>query len=167
MLYPAQLYKEELKRKMVSCWYAPKYQWYFANDRSEFEISDNAYWRRDFVHLNSDGEVDGYFSYNYDDSNKSLKNFGLIGFNKNNIPFLMDVLSNIQAMFDQGAQRMEFTAFADNPAIKLYDRFIWKYGGRRVGTLYRTVWFNGKYHDSIIYEILKENFHYKGVERNK
>lgn len=55
---PAQLYKEELKRKMISYWYDPKYQWYFASDRNKFEIPDNAYWRRDFVHLNSDGEIE-------------------------------------------------------------------------------------------------------------
>lgn len=157
MLYPAQLYKEELKRRMISCWYEPKYQWYFANDRNKFEIPDDAYWRRDFVHLNSDGEVDGYFSYNYEDGNKSLRNFGLIGFNKNNTPFLMDVLSNIKTMFEQGAQRMEFFAFADNPAVKLYDRFIKKFGGRRIGVLHRTAYFNGKYHDTVIYEVLKED----------
>jgi len=161
LLMPAQLYKEELKRKMISCWYDPKYQWYFANDRNEFEIPDNAYWRRDFVHLNNEGEVDGYFTYNYEDGNKSLRNFGLIGFNENNIPFLIDVLSNIKTMFEHGAQRMEFFAFADNPAIKLYDRFIKKFGGRKVGTLCRVAWFNGKYHDSVIYEVLREDLKIK------
>jgi hypothetical protein len=33
MLYPAQLYKEELQKKMISKWYDPKYMYYFGEER--------------------------------------------------------------------------------------------------------------------------------------
>lgn len=59
MLYPAQLYREELKWKLISCWYKPEYDYYFCGEYSEFDVPDTTMWRRDFVHLDKDGEVDG------------------------------------------------------------------------------------------------------------
>ena len=72
MLYPAQLYREELKHKLISCWYKPEYDYYFCGEYSEFSVPDTTMWRRDFVHLDKDGEVDGYFSYHYNEVAKSL-----------------------------------------------------------------------------------------------
>lgn len=156
MLVPAQLYKEELKRKLVACWYQPKYQYYFAGEYNEHNIGDNAYWRRDFVHLNSRGEVDGYFSHNYNDATKSMSGFGLVSFSDNGALLVKDVIKYMKDLFELEAQRAEFFAFVDNPATKVYDKLIKKYGGKVVGRLTRSAYFNGKYHDCIIYEILKE-----------
>ena len=56
------------------------------------------------------------------------------------------------------AQRAEFFVYADNPVLRLYQRLIKCYGGRQVGYLTRSSYFDGKYHDAIIFEILKEEF---------
>ena len=40
MLYPAQLYKEELKCKLIGCWYKPEYDYYFCGEYSEFSVPD-------------------------------------------------------------------------------------------------------------------------------
>ena len=52
----------------------------------------------------------------------------------------------------------EFFVYADNPVLRIYQRFIKCYGGRQVGYLARSSYFDGKYHDAIIFEILKEEF---------
>lgn len=161
MLYPAQLYKDELRKKLISCWYDPKYRWYFGGEFNEFSVEDNAYWRQDFVHLDSEGSVDGFFSYNYNDSTKSLTNFGLVSFSSNGAALVMDALSRVKYMFERGAQRCEFWAFADNPACKLYDLFAKRYGGEMVGRLHRTAYFDGVYHDTVFYEFLVENYRVK------
>ncbi len=158
MLYPAQLYRGQLNKAMVSCWYKEKYKYYFSGEYREFQIPDNTEYRRDFVHLDKDGEVDGYFSYHYNDGSKALTNFGLIGFSDNNAALLHDAIREIESMFNHGAQRCEFWAFADNPAIKIYDRLMSKYGGKRVGYLHRSAYFDGAYHDTVMYEILVEDF---------
>ena len=51
MLYPAQLYKEELKRKLIGCWYKPEYKYYFSGSAYELTIPDNNESRHDLVHL--------------------------------------------------------------------------------------------------------------------
>lgn len=158
MLYPAQLYRDELNRKMVSCWYKEEYKYYFSGEYREFQVPDNTEWRRDFVHLDKDGNVDGFFSYNYNEGSKALTNFGLIGFAKNNAGLLRDAMDEVKQRFEKGAQKCEFWAFADNPAIKIYDKLIRKYGGKRSGYSRRSAYFDGAYHDTIMYEILVEDY---------
>lgn len=157
MLYPAQLYREELKQKFISCWYVPKYDYYFSGEYREFQVPENTDWRRDFVHLDESGHVDGYFAYSYNDRDKSMSNFGLVSFVPNGFPLIKDVKLHILNMFSKGANRLEFWAFADNKACKLYDRFIQQYGGKIAGRLRETCYFNGKYHDTVFYEILKKD----------
>ena len=159
MLYPAQLYKEELKRKLIEVWYNPKYQYYFAYGRYEFTVPDNTEYRRDFVHLDKNNNVDGYFSYNYNEACKSMTNFGLVSFVDKNIDFIYDVMNHVKDMFmTKGTQRCEFWAFEDNPVNKFYSKFVEHYGGKQLATCKRCSYFNGQYHNSVIYEILVEDF---------
>lgn len=161
MLYPAQLYKEELKRKLIACWYDPKYKYYFSGDHHEFTTPDNTDWRQDFVHLDPNGEVDGFFSYNYNDGSKAMTNFGLISFAENGSALFRDARDRIIEMFRNGAQRCEFWAFADNPICKSYKRIVRRYGGKQVGYLTRSAYFDGAYHDVIFFEILREHLPYE------
>lgn len=154
MLYPAQLYREELKRKLISCWYRPKYDYYFCGDYREFSVPDNVDWRRDFVHLNDNGEIDGYFSYHYNEIAKSLSQFGLISFTGASYRFLRDCREHIEKLISEGLHRMEWWAIADNPANKMYEHIIEKYGGTIAGRMRDCQFFNGKYHDSVMYEII-------------
>ena len=161
MLYPAQLYENELREKLMLCWYQPKYDWYFGGDYASIQIADNHEQRRDFVHLNAHGNVDGYFSYEYSGVDKLMYSFLLIGFSETNSLFIGDILNHITEMFKSNAQKLEFYAFSENPVNNLYEKVIKRYGGRKVGILRRHRYFNGKYHDCNIYEILNEDWHYK------
>lgn len=157
MLYPAQLYREELKRKLTECWYKPEYDYYFLGDYREFTVPDNTDWRRDFVHLNSKGEVDGYFSYHYDDAAKSLSQFGLISFTGKGAMMVRDCKAHLDKLIAEGLHRFEWWAVADNPANKMYEGLLLEYGGRVVGRMHDCNFFNGKYHDSILYEVILNN----------
>lgn len=164
MLYPAQLYKDELRKKLISCWYEPKYRWYFGGEHHEFCAPDNTNWRHDFVHLDLNGEVDGFFSYNYTDGSKSLTQFGLISFTDFAFPLVADAINRVRYMLEHGAQRCEFWAFADNPVCKVYDKLAERYGGKVVGRLTRSAFFDGEYHDVVFYEFLVEDY-IKAVEK--
>ena len=154
MLVPAQLYREELKSKLIAAWYDPKYKYYFSPSAYELSLPDNNESRHDFVHLDGDGKVDGYFSYQIDWQAKSLYNFGLIGFAENNTLFLRDCVRRIEDMVAQGIRRAEFWAWADNPANKFYEFVTERYGGRIAGYLRNSGFFDGEYHNTRIYEIL-------------
>lgn len=155
MLYPAQLYREELKRKLVEHWYDTKYSYYFSGSAYEVTPPDNNETRHDFVHLDKDGNVDGYFSYQIDWQARSLYNFGLVGFKDKNADFIRDCLVNVNKMIANGIKRCEFWAWSDNErANRLYRRLIEEYGGQIVGHLHNNGFFEGKYHDTTIYEIL-------------
>lgn len=154
-LVPAQPYREELKCKLIECWYNPKYKYYFSGSAYELSVPDNNDHRHDFVHLDKNGDVDGYFSYQIDWRAKSLYNFGLIGFADNNISFIMDCVRRLEHMIDtEEIQRLEFWAWADNPINKFYRHMVNKWGGKVAGYLTNSGFFDGRYHDSIIYEVL-------------
>ena len=106
MLVPAQLYKEELKRKLVECWYKPEYDYYFLGDYREFTVPDNTDWRRDFVCLNSKGEITGYFSYYYNEVARSLSQFGLISFTGNGTILVRDCIRHIEKLIGEGLRRV-------------------------------------------------------------
>lgn len=156
MLYPAQLYREELKQKLVAAWYDPKYKYYFSGSAYECSIPDNNDTRHDFVHLGKDGKVDGYFSYQIDWRAKSLYNFGLMGFADDNKRFVLDCVRRVQEMASQGIRRAEFWAWSANPVNKFYERLITKKSfvtGKIAGRLTQAGYFDGEYQDSVIYEI--------------
>jgi RimJ/RimL family protein N-acetyltransferase len=68
-------------------------------------------------------------------------------------------MKNIQDLFlHEKCQRVEFEVFADNlKAVRLYEKFCKKYNGTKLCTLHRNIYFNGKFHDTYIYEFLVEN----------
>jgi RimJ/RimL family protein N-acetyltransferase len=163
MFESAHAYKEELRTKLIKCWYEEKYKYYFAGEYNELQIGNNTDYRHDFVHINPiTKEIDGFLSYNYDMRARSLSGFGLISFSDNGALLMKDTIRHVMHMFENGdIQRVEFWAFADNPVVKQYSRIISKFGGTEVATLHRTNWFDGRYHDCIVYEILEENLIYK------
>lgn len=165
MIVSAHSYKEELKNKLIEKWYDDKYIYYFADERSELRMPDNCEWIHHMVHLNSKGEVDGAFIYNYNASSRSISGISLISFVDNGAPLMMEFIKYMMDMFKKGARRVEFYAFTDNPACKQYDRIIAKYGGRKVGYLRETSYFDGRYHDMYIYEVHENDIHVPNSRR--
>lgn len=160
MLDIAKKYEKEFQDKYIQTWYDDKYQYYrdSSGDRIP-QLADNCYDRRDFVSLNKEGEVIGFISYFFNDVNESASQFGAISFDRSN-PIFADDLRQVIAdiFFKFNLNRIEFWCFADNPAIKGYRAFIKRYGGREVGHLRSSCKLvDGKFHDSVIFEIMKKD----------
>ena len=162
MLKPAQLYKDELQKKNCETWYDTKYMfWNGGTGDSQINIHDNNYECHQFVSVDKDDNVIGYITYAVDWAAMSADRFGIISFDKGNVLFAKDVYQAICDLFEKyHMNRVQWFAFADNPAVKGYRNFIKKHGGvecahyRQAAKL-----IDGKLHDSVCFEILAEEFH--------
>lgn len=160
MLVPAQLYREELKRMTTECWVKPKYKYYFAGEFYELQIGDNWQYRRSYACLDSNGEIIGYFSYNFNEHDARMRDFGLMSFiDKKNPILIRDVHNHVVDMLTNGkAVSLELWAFTDNPACNLYNRYMKKHGGNKLCELTNSAFFDGHFHNTAIYEIQAEDF---------
>lgn len=155
MLVAAQLYKEEVTRKLQATWYSLKYQYFWDGYGSDLDIPTDSYWKKQFVFLDEKGEVTGYFSYNYNSNTSSMNNFGLISFIDYNPKFILAIYEHIAAALKNGVKRIEFFAYEDNPANKGYQKLIKRFGGKQVGKLTNnTRLLDNKLHNTLIYEII-------------
>lgn len=89
----------------------------------------------------------------------SADNFGIISFG-NHIEFARDVYKVICDLFEKhGMNRVSWSAFVENPAVKGYRNFIKKHGGRECA-YHRQVakLLDGKLHDDVEFEVLACEF---------
>jgi hypothetical protein len=163
MLVPAQLHREELKQLTTERWFEERYKWYFAGEYYELQIGDNFQYRRSFACLDSNGKIVGYFSHNYNEHDRRMRDFGLMSFvNGINRTLVNDVQNYVKDMFlNKGAISLELWAFSDNPVCKLYNHYVKEHGGKKLCELTNSAFFNGKFHNTSIYEIQAENFKHK------
>lgn len=160
MLKPAQLYREELQKKYVECWYKPENQYYSGWTGMQIpDLPDNCYDTHDFVSVDKDNNVIGYISYRVSWITMSADNFGIISFG-NSVEFAKDVYKAICDLFEKhNMNRVSWSAFIENPAVKGYRNFIKKHGGRECA-YHRQVakLLDGKFHDDVEFEILASEF---------
>jgi RimJ/RimL family protein N-acetyltransferase len=67
---------------------------------------------------------------------------------------MVDCIRHIDKLISEGLHRAEWWAVVGNPACEIYDRLIERYGGSVAGYMHDCNYFNGKYYDSVMYEIL-------------
>lgn len=161
MIKPAILYKDQLLQKYSEIMYDVTYQYYFGYPSAWLpNIPDNTENGHYFVSVDENDNVLGYITYSINYLSKSCFNFGLISFDKGNIKLVKDAYQVIYNIFNlYYFNKIEWNCFADNPAIKGYRNFIKKCGGREVGYLKATnVLMDQKLHDSVLFEIMKEDF---------
>ena len=106
------------------------------------------------MHLNKDGEVDGYFSYHMNEVAKSASQFGLVSFSDNGAGFVKDCIDHMKQLIAEGLHRVEWWAVSDNPVNKFYESIIKRYDGTIAGLMHDCNYFRGEYHDSVMYEIV-------------
>lgn len=173
MLVPSVLYEQELKKLMAEHWYDPRYQYYFDGTARnngylcpQNRCDDSAWSIREFVSVDN-GKVVGFFRYMFSDMTNSCCNFGLCSFDFGNRTFIEDVLLGFYDIFyTYNFNRIEFLCVSDNPAVDLYRKFISRYGGREVGTFRQvTKCLDGKIHDCIVFEVLKNDLNADKIEK--
>lgn len=168
-LKPAQLYKEQLRQEFIKTWYDPKYQFYYeGSERFEFQIPDNANYRRDFAiventtYNENEDKVIGYIGYSYSNENLSAMNFGFMNFCKTDVnmfKYLIKVIWDI--FFTYRLERIEFRCFEGNTTLQSYRSLIKRYGGVEVGKLRcQTRAIDGTKHDCYIFEVLLSDLKY-------
>lgn len=79
---------------------------------------------------------------------------------KQNLEFIKDVHKAIVGLFYKyNMNRLQWSCYIDNPAIRGYRNFIKKYGGRECGHYRQIVKLqDGKLHDIVEFEILAKEF---------
>ena len=164
MLKPAQLYEQQLQEENIKSWYSSKnIFWNGGHGESIIELPEDNYDSHNFVSVDRNEKVIGYISYDVDWSAMSVSNFGAISFDKGSIMFAKDLYTSVCDIFEKyNMNRMSWWCYEDNPAIRGYRNFIKKHGGRECGYLrqYSRLQ-DGKLHDSVLFEILADEFRNK------
>jgi len=165
MLKPALLYKEQLDKKELESWNDMSKMWWHGGPyryRLNLEAgTDKGYGTYDYACVNEKDEVIGFLSYFIDWQVKSVMSFGLVSYlDTYNITLMKDCLTKINELFfKNNVQRISWRCYADNPFVSGYRKFIKEYGGREVGIEHRvSLLEDGQLHDSVTFEILKEDF---------
>lgn len=162
MLRPAHLYKEKLNKKNYETWYDQRYMYYHIGTGAyDIQLADNNCGKHQFVSVDSNESVIGYISYKVDWQALNADNFGIISYDIGNIAFAKDVYQVVCDLFEKyHMNRIGWFAFADNPAVKGYRRFIEKHGGKECAYLRQiSKLTDGKLHDAVEFEILASEFH--------
>lgn len=170
MLKPAQLYVNRLKRINYNEWYKPEnIYWNGGAGDCDLDLPDNNYDKHCFVSVDKKDDILGYISYAVDWSAMSANQFGIISYKKNSLEFAKDLYKAVCDLFEvYHMNRIQWCAYADNPAIRGYRNFIKKHGGRECG-YYRQIarLQDGKLHDRVSFEILAAEFVKKGTGTNE
>lgn len=113
-----------------------------------------------FVSLSERDNLLGYFFCQVNWETHSVYVAEVHDFGKRSREFLKDVYSVIYMYFTvYGFSRFEWRVCVDDPSADSYKEFVFAKGGRECGHLRQDIlWTDGKLHDSIILEMLKEDF---------
>lgn len=165
MLRPAKLYEEKLKQLYVDMIYDIQNQYYigYIGDNC-LTLSDNNWNCREYACITVDKagvtKVIGFFRYSINISANSVSSIGIVSFDKGNPVFIMDIYYHIHELFIKyNMDRIEFSAYTDNPVIAAYHRFCIHCGGSSVGVKHQcSRLMDGKLHDMEEFEILKQDY---------
>lgn len=155
MLKPALLYKDELNKKFAEQLYSQDYFLYTGCDGTwvpEIKADEGTY---QYVILNKDNQVIGYFAYSINYFNDTVHNFGLYSFNKGNPIIGIDLIKKMKELIKYH-HRIEWRMIAGNPVKRHYDKFCKRYNGNVVCLHDVTKNLKGQYVDEYIYEIINK-----------
>lgn len=161
MLSLAILHRDDLQRKYAACAYNEKYKYSYGANwcRLELTIKDSTWDCLQCVSL-EDNEVVGFFEASFNRTANSVNCIYALNFTDSPFPFAKDLRLFLTRLFDQcHVQKVRWTVSIGNPAERMYDRIVRKYGGRVVGIYHREdmLW-DGELCDCKLYEILREEY---------
>ena len=160
MLKPAQLYADQLRTKILETWYQPEdIYWNGGAGDSIPDLPEDNSSKHCFVSVDKRHRVIGYICYYVDWVAMSAESFGIISFDKGNLEFIKDLYRVIDELLTDRMNRISWSCYADNPAIRGYRNFIRRHGGRECGYYRQYARLqDGKLHDSVMFEILAEEY---------
>lgn len=161
MLKPAQLYKDKLQDQFYKAWYDPANIYYSGWHGMDIpNLPENNYDEHNFVSVDKNDNVVGFISYGINWASMSAERFGIISFDKGSLIFGRDLFQVICNLFEvYHMNRISWSAYVDNPAVKSYRRFIKKHGGRECAYYRQQARLqDGLLHDTVMFEIMSSEF---------
>lgn len=159
MLQPAILYKEEVLKLLHATWFDEKYKYIYADGYpDEWSIDANGWNYTQLVSV-CDDKILGFIQYHTLRNSRNVNGLTIVGF-ANNPLFIKDVLQAIDDIFKKYRfHRLSFCAALDNPAARVYNKYIEIMGGTLYG-IATEQWLmsDGCYHHVANYEIIDKNY---------
>lgn len=170
MLDLAIKHEPELQTLFADAFLDTRNRFYFGGGYSDKYKADESTWNKhEFVSVKNN-KVIGYLSYNIDRRTNSANSLVAINFGERNLTFSRDFRQFLSDIFEKyGFRKLTFGVFIGNPAEKMYDRYIRKFGGRIVGINKEAgLLIDGKFYDYKEYEIFRNDYLSKliGGKRN-
>lgn len=162
MLKIAYPYKDFIQMAWQAVVHTDKYKYYNATNHWDYEIQlSNSSWDNiSMVSVNKYDNILGFLRADIDRCSDKVSNIGVINFGDISYTFSKDLYIFLDSLFSKYSfRKIEWTVLIGNPAEKMYDKLVKKYGGRIVGTREKSAMLeNGEYCDVKIYEIFKEKY---------
>ena len=156
MLKPALLYKEQLQEELTKHNYTEDMIYYTGYlGHSLINIAENNDGNLYQYAIVENDKLIGYFTYHVNWYDSCASRFGLFAFDRNNRTIGVDVYKELKKLInDYHIHRIEWYMISGNPVERHYDKFCKKYNGRKFVLTDAVKDRYGKYHNSVIYEIL-------------
>lgn len=159
MLVPAITRRDEIFEAASELYYTEDY-FYYIGDPACYPIKINdtsELGEYTFASVDKKGKLVGYIAYRVDFYIGCAYDFGLISFDKGNLTLAKDLEIVMKDIMENPAiRRVEWKAVVPNPVIKSYRRFCKKYHGTEFEFHDCTRDSHGKWHNEIIFEIMKD-----------
>jgi len=156
MLMPAILYKKEIQKELVKHNYTENmmfYTGYLGYSIANIEEANGGDLYQYAIVEND--KLIGYFTYQVDWYSSCARSFGLFAFDRKNITIGLDVYRELKKLINNyHIHRIEWRMISGNPVEKHYDNFCKKYNGNKFVLTDTLKDRFGKYHNSVIYEVI-------------
>jgi len=170
MLEPAYLHKKILQNEYAKVIIKSENFYYFLGPYYNYELNiDKDSWNNlQFVSISKNKKneylIHGYFCANINRDTDCIDNIQLLKFKNfkqdNTFTFSYDLINFLKNLFEKYQfRKIEWCVIIGNPAEKMYDRIITKWGGKIIGIFREKIkLLDGKFYDLKYYEIFKNEY---------
>ena len=158
MLQLAYQHQENLKKLFAEKMIEEKFKYYVAGWYVNYSIElDNNSWNNlEYVSIDKASKILGFLQAGIDRTSNRVSDLKIINFYDTDMIFSRDFMRFLRMLFEElNFNKINFSVVVGNPAEKMYDKYIEKFGGRIVGIKKEhTRLLDGKLYDMKLYEIL-------------
>ncbi len=161
MLDFAGKYEKELQSLFLNIAYDEKYMFYNnISYRDNYESSKSTWDKHEFVSLDKDKNIVGYFKYSISRSTLSCSGLQIVNFSDNQIVFGRDFVKMMDDIFTKfNFRKITYGVVIGNPIETTYDKLTEKYGGKIIGTYSKeSLLIDNKFYDLKMYELLRDDY---------
>lgn len=160
MLKIASEYEAELQNRFADAFMDERYKFYFTDGwTNKYKAADSTWAVHEFVSVQSENVI-GYIAYSVNRRTNSASSLCAINFQGKSVAFSKDFLQALKDIFEKyHFRKLSFGVYIGNPAEKMYDRYIQKFGGRIVGVSKAdSMLSDGRFYDYKQYEIFQKDY---------